>query len=265
MKYLKFPLLVLLVLFTDSRAYSDNKAPSKSIKTPDSLVWGFSIYPPFKFKTEDGVRNGIDLYILKEVTKKLGIKLAIVDCPFNRCLKYIESGKIDVMTSLALREERKKFISYVNPPYYTKHTKSFYMRKDSNVKIEKYEDIYKYSIGVKSAVRYFEQFDLDNKIKKEAVGTVELNLTKLIEGRIDALINTTIQLDYLIIKNGYSDKFRKSKFSYQKGEDFIGMSKKSKFISIKHKIDKIVKEMIASGEVDQIVAKFFSDFKISRR
>jgi polar amino acid transport system substrate-binding protein len=223
------------------------------------LIWGFSEYAPFKIKQEDGTYSGIDVYILEEIASQLGLELEIVECPFKRCLKYIETGRVDVMTALGLRPEREVFVDYVYPPYYSKNAKAFYTKKGSSVHIKKYEDIYDYRIGVKNGVRYFPRFDTDPKIVKESVNTVPINMSKLVEGRVDAIINTEIQMDYLIIKHDFVGKFNKAPYAVEKGRDFIGVSKKTKHPGIKEKIEKIVLKMVVSGAVDVIINKFFAD------
>lgn len=259
----KFPILnslrclplFALVCFAATRAFA--APPPKDQPKQPEIVWGFSEYPPFKY-TEDGVHKGIDVMVMEEVAQKLGVKIKFYDCPFKRCVEALKDGDVDFMTAFGLREERKVFAEFVYPPYNQKNAKVLYIKKGSKVRIDKYEDLYKYTIGVKNGVSYFPRFDKDERIKKEVVNEVEMNLRKLDQGRIDAAINTEIQMDYLIIKNGFDQSFVKSKFRDETGEDYIGVSKKSALIKRKKEIDKIVADMVQSGRTKEIVSEFFN-------
>lgn len=233
-----------------------SKADGESKTEKAELIWGFSVYPPFKYK-EDGEYRGIDVRLMRRIVDRLGLKLKFVDCPFKRCLSLIEEGKVDVMTALGLREEREKYVEYVYPPYNVDNKKAFYVRNGSDVEIKAFEDLYKYKIGVKTGVRYFPKFDQDEKIQKEEVYKVVHNLKKLKAGRIDAAVNTQIQMDYLIIEHGFDGKFHTTEYSGEPGRDFIGISKKSPFANRADEFGELIKDLRSSGEMSLIVDRFF--------
>ncbi len=220
------------------------------------LVWGFNEYAPFKYK-EAGRYHGIDVRLMQEVAEQLGVSLRIEECPLNRCLQMMRTGAIDVMTSVGHRGDRNSYIDFVQPPYNGNNTKGVYIRKDSAVKIERYEDLYRYKIGVKIGATYFPRFDADTKIKKDAVSDVELNLRKLAAGRIDAVLNTEIQFEYLAIRLGLDGKFVKTTLAVEAGEDFIGISKRSLFVKRRAEFDKIVAGLVRTKRVETIRKDFF--------
>jgi len=229
-------------------------------KKAETMIWGFSDYPPFKYK-ENGEYKGIDVLLMNDIAKNLGVKIVYYDCPFRRCLELMRSGRIDVMTAIGLREDRKEYVDFVFPPYNEKNAKVLYFKKGSKVKIDTFEDMYKYSIGVKNGVSYFPKFDADQKINKQVVNEVEMNLKKLEQSRIDAAMNTEIQMDYLILKHGYEGVFEKSLYRDESGMDFIGISKKSKVAGRKKEIESIVAGMVKSGRTKAIVSEFFVEIQ----
>lgn len=247
----KVAVLALFLLFPAGQCLAEMEKP---------VVWGFSDYPPFKYK-EAGEYKGIDVLLMNEVASRLGIKIKFSDCPFKRCLELMKSGGVDFMTAIGLREERKAFVEFIFPPYNEKNTKLFYIKKGTSVKIDKYEDVYKYTIGVKNGVSYFPQFDNDPSIKKQTVNEVEINLRKLAQSRIDAAMNTEIQMDYLILKHGFEGEFEKSGFRDDSGRDFIGISKESPLLKRKVEIETIVADMVKTGRTQAIVTEFFDQIR----
>ena len=235
-------------------------SPTSFAQESETMIWGFSEYPPFKYK-EDGEYKGIDVLLMNDVAESLGVKIVYYDCPFKRCLELMRSGQIDFMTAIGMREDRKEFLDFIFPPYNDKSPKVLYFKKDSKVKIDTYEDMYKYSIGTKNGVSYFPRFDDDTKINKQVVNEVEINLRKLEQGRIDAAMNTEIQMDYLILKHGFEGLFAKSRFRDESGMDYIGISKKSKFAARKKEIEAIVDSMVKSGHTKALVAEFFVEIQ----
>lgn len=228
------------------------------------IVWGFSDYPPFKY-VEGGEYKGIDVLLVNEIASRLGVKIKYSECPFKRCLELLKTGDVDFMTALGLREERKSFIEFIFPPYTEKNTKVFYVKKGSGVKIEKYEDIYQYMVGVKNGVSYFPQFDSDEKIKKQAVNEVEINLRKLEQSRVDTVLNTEIQMDYLILKHGFEGAFEKSVYRDDSGRDFFGISKESPLLKRKAEIEVILADMVKTGRTKAIVTEFFDQIRKQMR
>lgn len=227
------------------------------IRPTKQLIWGFSEYPPFKY-VENGEHKGIDLLLMREVASRMQLDLQIVDCPLKRCLALMQSGQIDVVTALGLRPERQQFIHFIRPPYNVDNRKAFYIRQGSPVQIDRWEDIYRYVIGVKNGAGYSPRFDSDPKIRKEGVDAVEQNLRKLAQGRLDVVINTEIQFEFLALKMGLDGKFAKTQFAVESGQDYIGLAKKSPLSQRRLEMQRIVQTLVAGGYMRQIRDQFFA-------
>ncbi len=249
----KLSLLILLV------ATIMGSVPKKKQTKKQTVIWGFSIYPPFKF-LDAGKPAGIDKLFVDQLEKDFNLKIEFVECPFKRCLRFLETGKIDFVTSYSFGEDRKKFSNYLPTAYYPVNIRSIYVRKDSGVKIESYEDFYKYKVGIKRGVKYFERFDGDKKLAKQEADSILSNLQKLDRGRVDVLINSAAQMDYMIAEHGFSDRIKKLKFTFPGGGSYIGLSKQSKLNERLAEIDAAISNYNKQGKpkqwLDQVVSQY---------
>ncbi|WP_163830857.1 substrate-binding periplasmic protein [Spartinivicinus ruber] len=224
------------------------------------LVVATSEFSPWKI-VEKGELKGIDGELIKELAHRLDLKVKYTECPFKRCLALMESGLVDIMTGLLKRPDREVYIQYLEPYYVNKKTsKIFYLLKGRGHLVKKYDDIYPLTVGVKRGVRYFKRFDEDAKIKKNPVTDVIQNLRKLEAGRIDAIVNTESQGDYLIHKNGFQGKFEKALFRPTPDVPFyFGISKKSEhmkqFKLFQNTLHKIIKE----GQLEELMKKYMGE------
>lgn len=198
---------------------------------------------------------------MKELSSRLGIAIKYYECPIKRCLELMKSGSIDFMTAIGNRDGRDAYIEFLSPPLNENNAKVLYIKKGSSVKIDKYEDLYKYKIGTKMGVSYFPKFDSDTKINKEAVTDVDFNLNKLRESRIDAAMNTEVQMDYLIILKDLDGQFEKAKYREEFGEGLLGISKKSPLLNRKADIEKVLLEMKKSGKLKLFESEYIEEFR----
>ncbi len=145
-------------------------------------------------------------------------------------------------------------MTFIEPPYITESVTRIYVNKNSVVKINTFKDIYRYIIGVTRGYSYFEAFDNDEKIKKHDVVT-DIQLLKMLElNRIDAFVSPEISADYLIKKHDFTGKFNKCSFRHNKKvENYIILSKKSRHLKNLDNFNRVLKEMVAEGRVQEIV------------
>jgi polar amino acid transport system substrate-binding protein len=246
-------LCVFMFVFMSNLSFAEKK----------ELVVPISEFSPWKMINGNRF-HGIDVDILHKMAERLDIKLRFIKCPFARCLEHMKEGKADFMSSLLKRPEREVFIRYLEPPYYNDR-KVFYVLKGKSQILKRYEDLYDIRVGVKRKVKYFPRFDKDTKINKKDVTDVIQNIEKLALGRIDALINSETQGDYLVAISGFKDKFEKAQVIF-KGYDPVhfGISKRSKFFSQAADFEKVLAQMIEEGQIDTIKRHFMSQVVVRK-
>ncbi len=219
---------------------------------------GVSIVAPWKFE-KDGQLEGAGYEMFQEIVRRLELDVEYIDMPFKRALTYMQSGEIDMMFGLLKSPEREKFIHFIAPPYKLKSNKAFYILKGKNSQINSHSDLYALKVGVKIGVKYFPEFDDDHSIQKYAEADYEKNISKLLLGAIDTFLCTDSHADYLIKALGVEKSIIKAKYGYTKNNPtYIGISKKSRMLESKDEVQKVVAEMVYSGEVDRIFKAYFS-------
>ncbi len=239
-------LLILLGLFFSLLAIANEKNNNKIIHV------AISDFPPVEMLVK-GKATGINIDIMNALFKKLKITPKYEQMPFKRCLISLEKGTSDIIGSLQYSVKRDKYLSYIKPAY-SKYHIIFYMRKGEENKLAKYNDLHQLKVGVLRGYKNFEQFDNDKKIVKEPVNSWKSNYLKLIAKRVDVVVDDNIEGPYRAHLFGLHDKVAVAPYNYNAGYNgFFALSRKSKFYSQQKEFEKILKEMIKTGEIEQII------------
>ena len=96
------------------------------------LVYGVSNYPPFII-IEDKYISGIDVELINTMATCLNTEIRFFQAPWNRLLKMMEYGEIDMLSTVSRKTEREKYMRFVTPPY-MQGKKVFYILKGSGIK-----------------------------------------------------------------------------------------------------------------------------------
>lgn len=248
---------VCLLFSHPALADHDNQAPASQAE--GTMIAAFSVWEPFAIEDEDGGIQGIDLMLLHEVAHRLGLELKSQPCPWRRCLKMLELGEIDVLTSFAYSDERAKFAQYIYPPY-SRVNPVFYVNKQSPASITQYDDLRGLAIGSVVDSRYFEPFDSDPSLEKYEAGSEILILRMLEVGRIDTIVGSDANADYQIRKNNMQDAIIKAPFRSDVHNDIhMALSRKSSLIAQHDRIVKIMRDLHKEGFIQKIHEIYWPD------
>jgi polar amino acid transport system substrate-binding protein len=150
-------------------------------------------YPPFVYSENNGVKGPLADKI-RAVFSQLGITVVIRIYPISRGLLMVQTGEVDAFFSLKKTPEREKKLLFTNEPL-IKQPFVFFARKDSDIKWNgNIQDIKDYTIGIVSNTSYGSVFD--GYVKQRALRNLEeaqsfeKNVSKLIAGRVDLIINS---------------------------------------------------------------------------
>ncbi|HCY83639.1 MAG TPA: hypothetical protein DHV36_00725 [Desulfobacteraceae bacterium] len=203
--------------------------------------------------------DGVVATIVARVAEKLDIGLRMRHAPFARRLVMMKTGDIDIMGGLLKREERTDFIHFVDPPYVESGRRIFFVRKGEAQRIRSYEDLYGLEIGTKINAKYFSRFDRDENLIKQPVSSVSQSFKKLMRNRIDAVVYNYRSGYTELLEMGLAEQVEPAAY-YFEGDNpvYIGISRQSPLMERKADVERVVREMVASGEMSTLIKRFYS-------
>ena len=225
----------------------------------DKIIVGISHWPPMKTTKPDFA--GIDVLLLQEIEKEIDVKIHFLACPWKRCIDMIKTGEVDMVTSFERINDREDYAVFIEPSY-TQIKNKLYKNKNTGVSVYKYEDLYKYKIGTVKGGVYFSRFDNDSSLNHERLPKEIQQLQMLAAQRVDVIIGSEYNLDYLIQRNNFHNIIEKLPLEVPpKSKAHFAMSRKSKHLSLIPKIEQVVKEMIEQDKITIIVDSYFKSLQ----
>lgn len=213
-------------------------------------------WPPFRISSDAGL-IGLDLDLIEEIARRTDTGLRVIKMPWGRGLASMESGAVDVMTGLAYREERAKYIAYTDTPYF-KCTTAFYTVAGRGDQIRSYEDLYRHQIGYVLHSAYFERFDADQGLDKVGVPQEQTLVDMLVKGRFAVMIGTDCQVDYHIERLGLSEAIEKTPYNPGNKVDlYLGVSKRSDWAARLDELNEVVRELLEEGFIDKVAQEYY--------
>lgn len=220
--------------------------------SPKVLTYGYAHFPPFMCSDSEQ-HSGIDLQLIKELGKRLGIRVEMQEYPFKRLLQNMKSGQIDIMTSLAKRPDREQYMSYLTPSYYALGP-TFYVQQGKENTIRHYDDLYNLTVGMSAGSAFFEPFDSDPKIKKYPISS-ELQLLKMLKGgRVETVIGSNAQMDFLLRQQGLEHSISKAVYRPEKvTKVHIALSQQSPFAKDIDQFNQVLQEIIDDSTLEVFI------------
>jgi polar amino acid transport system substrate-binding protein len=206
---------------------------------------------------KDGeVIGGFKYEFLETVAERLGWNIEHHYCPFQRCLRSMADGSLDVMVFIALNQQRSQYLDFVQI-WQIPRKIPFYIIKGQEHRLQRYEDLFQLRVGVVNGYAYFKAFDNDSRIHKSIV-LKEHQLPKmLMAGRIDTYIGFNQRQDRLLSRypqltiapfaHGFSDTA------------LLAISKKSPLAKHLKQLEAAALAMIKDGTMDKIWSKYLGD------
>jgi len=196
-----------------------------------------------------GFDNGLHSKYLKYFADKLSVEIEISSISFARRVQLLKSGKLDLMVGLQRTENREDEFVYILPHYETLRFR-YYVLKDRRDDFNTYSDLKGKVVGINRHAKYFSLFDSDESITKYPLSTLEQNIEMLLRGRIDSFIHYGESAYPILAELGLEDKIVQMKYQPQhEKRHYLVISKHSPLIQMKAKLENIIKNAIAKGEL----------------
>ncbi|MBI4784227.1 MAG: transporter substrate-binding domain-containing protein [Oscillatoriophycideae cyanobacterium NC_groundwater_1537_Pr4_S-0.65um_50_18] len=240
---------VLLITACNSGGTTSGASPSKSLIMATSAD-----YPPFEFiSTEGGSQEivGFDVDIAKYITEKTGYALQIQNLDFNGLLPALQSKRADfVMAGMTPTEERKKNVDFSDIYYEAKNT--IVAKKGSGLTTG--ASLAGKKVGVQlSSIQEGVAKKIPN-VTPVALNRISELVQELKTGRIDAVIMEDT------VAKGFTTSNPDLEFNVIPNEGEAGSAIAfPKGSPLATEFNPVLKEMISSGKIQELVTKWFGD------
>lgn len=221
---------------------------------------------PLRFYDENRTPRGIDVEIIAHILNKLNVDYKILLIKSSARLKAkweATTSEYDMVFTYSYKDHRTKHLIYPKESH-IHITQSFFILKKNDGKIvfNTYKDLKGFKIGAIQGFSYTKEFW--NKVKTENLKLDlhplrELQIKKLLAGRIDLAAVPKIVTLYEAKQDGYSDKIMylpkpiKSKPYYN---TFIKVSKHPRIKEVIEMYDEELRKMKRDGTLKAIFDKY---------
>jgi polar amino acid transport system substrate-binding protein len=243
----------------------EQTAPSPEAMDKNILRYAVFPAPPYMIGAgeENASLSGIDVEIVQEIARRLGLRVQYLTCTWARCLELMKNGEADLLSSAYRKPEREVYMLYFRQPYLTQLPIAFYYLKGKNYSVADYEDLYQFnSIGVLNEASYFELFDQDTHVKKFSVTSQDQLFPMLLAGRLEVIAGYVPTENYQLVVNGYRDQVERSKYEYQEQAlVYMTLSKKSPFAVHLEQFDQVNQQLRDEGFIAKIVNSYYEKYR----
>ena len=211
-------------------------------------------FPPYEYYENEKV-VGIDAEIAAAIADKLGMELVIEDMEFKSIINAVTTGKVNIgMAGMTVTDERKQSVNFTES--YATGIQSIIVKEDSA--IASVDDLYAegatYKIGVQESTTgdiYCTDDFGDARVMKYMNGPAAVEALKT--GKVDCVIIDNQPAKAFVAAN---EGLKILDTSYAEEDYAIAVALDN--TELLDKINAALKELIADGTVEKIVAKYIS-------
>ena len=155
-------------------------------------------YPPFNFRdAKTGQLAGYDVDVAKLVCAKLGVKPEFVTTEWAAILAGLGAGKYDVIVSqVGITPRRRQAFDFSQP--YTYSAPQLIVRRNEEATYKSLADLKGRTVGVGQGSVFEQQVRAVPGIEVKSYPAAPENLQDLAFGRIDAALNDSLMVAYLL-------------------------------------------------------------------
>lgn len=223
------------------------------------LILATSPYAPFViYDQARDVMEGIDIDLAIEAFRRIGVSVRCEPSTWDGCLYMLEKGIIDMIPAFSEKASRNHYVEY-SEPYREGVKYSFFTRKDSDVRINRYEDLKKYTIGIQE-YSYNERFDSDGTINKiMGDSNNDVFFKSLLEGHVDAVIITEYGAKHYLYNANLHNEVRQEPLSFvEDADNLMAFAKCNNLGQYAREYSRQIEEMKKDGTYDKIEKKYLN-------
>jgi cystine transport system substrate-binding protein len=210
-------------------------------------------YPPFNFRdAKTGQLTGYDVDVAQLVCAKLGVKPDFVTTEWSAILAGLGAGKYDVIVSqVGITPRREQAFDFSRP--YTYSAPQLIVRRNDAASYKTLADLKGRKVGVGQGSVFEQQARAVPGIDVKSYPAAPENLQDLAFGRIDAALNDSLMVAYLL---------RNSQLPIRAGArvgdvERMGIAFRKGNPKFHAAVDKALDEARADGSLRQVSVKWF--------
>ena len=210
-------------------------------------------YPPFNFRDpKTGQLSGYDVDVAHAVAAKLGVRADFITTEWVEILAGLGAGRYDVIVSqVSIRDKRERVFDFSRP--YTVSSPQLILRKNERARYANLDDLKGKKLGVGQGSVFEQQARAVPGIEVKSYPSAPENLQDLAFGRVDAALNDSLMVSYLL---------KTSRLPIKAGPlvgstDRIGIAMRKGSPQLKVAIDKALAELHADGSLKAMSLKWF--------
>jgi cystine transport system substrate-binding protein len=210
-------------------------------------------YPPFNFKDpKTGQLAGYDVDVARLLAAKLGLKPEFVSTEWAAILAGLGAGKYDVIISqVGITPKRQEAFDFSEP--YTYSSPQLIVRKDEKSNYASLADLKGKKLGVGQGSVFEQQAKAAGGIEVKSYPAAPENLQDLAVGRIDAALNDSLMVAYLLSNSKLPVKAGARVGAVER----MGIPFKKGNPELKAALNKALAEAGADGSLKKISVKWF--------
>ncbi|OON62549.1 cystine ABC transporter substrate-binding protein [Massilia sp. KIM] len=210
-------------------------------------------YPPFNFKDpKTGQLAGYDVDVARLVAGKLGLKPEFVTTEWAAILAGLAAGKYDVIVSqVGITPKREQAFDFSAP--YTYSSPQLIVRKNERATYASLDDLKGRKLGVGQGSVFEQQAKAVPGIEVKSYPAAPENLQDLAFGRIDAALNDSLMVAYLLKNSQLPIKAGPRVGAVER----MGVAMRKGNPQFKAAVDKIINDARADGSLRQLSVKWF--------
>jgi len=250
MKRFTFVVIAAVILGTLLGACAPAAKPALKVGTSAD-------YPPYESKDDKGNYVGFDMDLVREVGKRIGRDVQIVDMGFDGLIAAVQEGKIDgVIAAMQATDARKEKVDFSAPYHFVQD--GFLVAGNSTITLKSAKDAAAYKIGVQTGTIQ-EKWVVDNLVKP---GLMPDSQVLRYERNDNAALDLQAgRIDTVLLISDAAQKFAKdmglkvalvTKETVSAGQA-IALQKGS---ALKADIDKALGDMQKDGTIDKLMQQW---------
>lgn len=175
--------------------------------------------------------------------------------PWKRALKQLESGDLDVVIGLS-RQHASDTVYYLQPAI-GGATPRIFLRSDSEFTFSGWTSLKPMVGGALKTARFGPAFDAfaARNLELERVATRAQNLEKLLQGRVDYIIDHDIAMQQWLSREPYASQVKAQPSALFSLPLYVVISKASACYAHRERLTEQLRSLVASGQWRQFQAK----------